>query len=601
MKKIKRALLTTNNLKHLFETHWYQQIVDEVESTQIQAELCFEGKEAFTEKELLKLCKKKLYLEAAERFINTTLYDEDDEPIIPLLWAIKHNEVELTLSLLALGECVNQSSDDRSSYPLTVAMQLSDKTIFNLLLLHPEIDVNVSGTSQPPDNDIMQFFSIYDKGKALIPCVLLLVLEYQSIYSYLNIDWNMHYGSDEFPLMYFFYKKYDFQSMNRLVDLGAEVNPETSLYIDEHRTLVLEAIDDYYISKSDKNIARLKWFAKYSVILDAEDFGGGSLYEYLIRSEPADEQLIEIFKLGKIKAFYDEVAKNEKELEIIQREDVQSALQSTCWFDENHRDYRFDINVSLTSDLIRTRKACFNEHVRDVSYIRKNHKHWIAIEYQDRPYPITVEVKNELLSSMSHHYMDREGDINFETATPYQVIYLFIKYPSKIYQLIENIANNKDYKIFKSIDKKPIISLSDYYYMYELIKSGYLKLDGRAKCDILFLLSDVYNIYDDLSLYDLFSLNSINDTLSINSKFNEKSSISIVKSDYLYDEGNYFYDVIYNHSENIDILYRGKYEDAIIYLFNNIDKSPYFKHCNMCGEIGFIPDMAYGETHNECM
>lgn len=599
MKKIKRALLATDNLKQLFETHWYQKTVDEVLSTQIQAELCFEEQSILTENELLKLCKKKLHSEAAKKFINTTLYDEDDEPIIPLLWAIERNDLELTFCLLALGVNVNQSNDDWSRYPLTVAMQLSDNTIFNLLLLHPAIDVNVSGAYQSPDNDIMEFCGIYSEGEPLIPCTILLSFEYQSCYSWINIDWNMNYGNDERPLMYLFFESYDFQSMSRLVEFGAEVNPDICQYFDEYRSLLLEAIDRYYSSKTDRNIERVKWFAKYSAILEAEDYEGGSLYEYLIREQPIDKLLIEIFKLGKIKAFYDEAEENEKAFETAQQEDIQNALQSTCLFDDNHRDYRFNVNISLLSDLIRTRNACFNENVRDVSYIRKNHKHWIAIEYQDRPYPVTVEVKNEIFSSMSTH--NRGEEIKFETATPYQIIYLFMKSSLDIYQLIENIANNKDYEIFKRIDKKPIISLSDYYHMYELIKSGHLKLDDKAKCDIQYLLSNVYNIYKELSLYDLFSLHSINDLFLINTKLNEQSSISIVKSDCLYDEDNYFYDLIYHHEGEADILHRGKYNDVILYFFNEIEKSPFFKLCDMCGEIGFIPDMVYGETHNECM
>lgn len=599
MKKIKRALLTTNNLKHLFETQWYQQIVDEVVSTQIQEELYFEDEEAFTEKELLKLCKKKLHLEAAKEFINTTLYDEDDEPIIPLHWAIEHNELELTVSLLALGEDVNQSNDDWSSYPLTVAMQLSDKTIFNLLLLHPEIDVNVSGTSQLPNNDIMQFFGIYDEGRALIPCVLLLALEYQPIYSYLNIDWNMYYGSDEYPLIYFFYKKYDFHSMNRLVDLGAEVNPDTSLCIGEQRTLLLEAVDDYYTSKSDKNITRLKWFAKYSVILDAKDFEGGSLYEYLIRNEPVDEQLIDIFKLGTIKAFYDEAEANERLFEITQQEDIKNTLQSTCLFDENQQDYRFDINVSLLSDLIRTRNACFNENVRDVSYIRKNNKHWIAIEYQDKPYPSVIEIGNEILSMMDVY--NQAGKIEFAKATPYQIIYLFIKSPSIAYQVIENLANNSDYKVFKKIDNRPIISLDDYYHIYQLVKNGHVHFDRKIESDIKVLLNNVYDIYSDQGLNKLLMLDSPKGLFDNNLKINEQPEMAIVKSDCLYDEDNYFYDVIYNHEGKADILYRGRYDDVIPYFFNEIEKSPFFKACDMCGKLGFIPDMAYGETHNECM
>ncbi|WP_318455217.1 hypothetical protein [Photobacterium leiognathi] len=600
MNKIKRALLTTNNLKHLFETHWYKQIVDEVVSTQIQEELYFEDEEAFTEKELLKLCKKKLHLEAAKRFINNTLYDEDDEPIIPLHWAIEHNELELTVSLLALGEDVNQSNDDWSSYPLTVAMQLSDKTIFNLLLLHPEIDVNVSGTSQLPNNDIMQFFGIYDEGRALIPCAILLSADYQSCYSYLDIDWDLRYGrNEELPLMNFFYEKNDLQAMSRLVELGAEVNPEMSLQGGDHETLLLDAIRSYFSPKSDKNTNRLKWFAKYSVILDAEDHEGGALYEYLLREQPVDEQLIEIFKLGKIKAFYDEAEANERSFEITQQEDIKNTLQSTCLFDENQQDYRFDINVSLLSDLIRTRNACFNENVRDVSYIRKNNKHWIAIEYQDKPYPSVIEIGNEILSMMDVY--NKAGKIEFAKATPYQIIYLFIKSPSTAYQVIENVANNSDYKVFKKIDNHAIISLDDYYHVYQLVKNGHVHFDRKIESDIKALLNNVYDIYSDLVLNKLLMLDSPKGLFDNNIKINDQPEMAIVKSDCLYDEDNYFYDVIYNHEGKADILYRGRYDDVIPYFFNEIEKSPFFKACDMCGKLGFIPDMAYGETHNECM
>ena len=351
MKKIKRALLATDNLKQLFETHchWYQKTVDEVLSTQIQAELCFEEQSILTENELLKLCKKKLHSEAAKKFIDTTLYDEDDEPIIPLLWAIERNDLELTICLLALGVNVNQSNDDWSRYPLTVAMQLSDNTIFNLLLLHPAIDVNISGAYQSTDSDIMEFCGIYSEGEPLIPCTILLSLEYQACYLWINIDWNMNYGNDERPLMYLFFESYDFQSMSRLVEFGAEVNPDICQYFDEYRSLLLEAIDRYYSSKTDRNIERVKWFAKYSAILEAEDYEGGSLYEYLIREQPIDEQLIEIFKLGKIKAFYDQAEENEKEFEITQQKDIESILQSTHLFDGNHQNYHFDVNVSQIS------------------------------------------------------------------------------------------------------------------------------------------------------------------------------------------------------------------------------------------------------------
>ena len=90
---------------------------------------------------------------------------------------------------------------------------------------------------------------------------------------------------------------------------------------------------------------------------------------------------------------------------------------------------------------------------------------------------------------MSTH--NRGEEIKFETATPYQVIYLFMKSSLDIYQLMENIANNKDCEIFKRIDKRPIISLDDYYHVYQLIKNGYIRLDSKIESDIKSLLNNL--------------------------------------------------------------------------------------------------------------
>lgn len=486
MKKINinRELFATHNLSHLFESNWYQKNVDEFLYSQCQNELFFDDEGKVTESEIIKLCKRKNYVEAAKKFKNSMLYDEEDEVIIPLHWAIEHDELELTFYLLALGEDVNGIDNYHDKYPITLAMQLKDLTIFNLLLLQPKINIYVRGAYEIENYVVHDIYGSKDYELLTVPSALLLTSQYHYCHQYLNIDWNKVKGCDDVPLMFFFADGYNIKAMSMMVAFGAEVNPILPDCYDGPRLLnyLLRKQRDY---PSNDNIKVIEWYGKFTSILSDSDWEEiSTISDEIIIDSP---EFIDDFGIGFYKEIKEELEDIKGEFDAFQRVLLSNPHRNVPY--ENKPYYQAkDIKVSLFDDLKESYKVEFRENVIDFVYERIDCRHWFSVFYKNRPYPISYEFDKELINRVRYDGME------LLTSTSYQSLFLFMKMRVGFYLNIEEVFNIDNHFIFNVVDDNFIFTWQEYELLCLMLNYQDLYIGSDVVLEFLKLFDSI-NVY----------------------------------------------------------------------------------------------------------
>ncbi|WP_157097545.1 hypothetical protein [Photobacterium sp. J15] len=371
-----RNKLKTHQLPELFKKKWFEKELHNWKNNAPQPSLFDEVTiEGVLEENLAALIRKGEHFTAAKLLQSYDMYNDVDEKIMPLHWAVMNDSIELVMALLALGEDINQQDYEDELHVLPLAMMYCGEEMFNFLLLHPGINVHHEGKFIKEDAEIMQFFGDYDVHNYIYPALRLLKPEYHACHQYLNINWDVDYKPKYSPLMVYAFENYDFETMNMLVAKGADINPciDEDYYFGPN--LINFALSKYRDKPNNKNMQGIQWFAKFTKLLASESSEFTSLAEEVVDwddDKVKNELGVKYFE--ELRKEYEEL---EKEFERFERQ--LKAEYSLVQLNSYSSDYPERVEVSILNDLFREKRVIPVSNIWDVKFSRVRDKLWVAV------------------------------------------------------------------------------------------------------------------------------------------------------------------------------------------------------------------------------
>ena len=222
---IKPSTLNTANLSTLLREQWFATTLAAFQAAAAKLNLTSDGlnlsieeidvsSASAVQRTVKRLVRNKDYLLAAHILTE----NEDVLAQSALAYAIALNNINLLMALLAQGQNVNQKcyqelNPSAYDYPLTLAMAAKQDPLFNLLLLHPQIDAMYEQVQATPETG-----DVYVR-----PSLRLFSPAYRDVLPYLNLDLNRHYASLNGSLFNHAVTHNDIPLMTLLHALGADI------------------------------------------------------------------------------------------------------------------------------------------------------------------------------------------------------------------------------------------------------------------------------------------------------------------------------------------------------------------------------------------
>ena len=287
--RINTSIFETHRFHEAFGSDWLNSTLQKLKKKNPQIELSFNDIPDYEES-----LKNGEYFQVACAVLHSDELSGDEKS---LNYAIEIGDCNLILMLFSLNDDLINSRY-RNNY-LSRAMYYNKERVFNLLLLHKDIDIHaeLSDDNIIDDDDmdgsvleVKRFFGHVSHNVDYYPLLWLQKSKYHEVHKYLNINWDDTTIGNR-PLIVHAYQMNDFKMMDRLVYLGASMNPKFGDYDED--SLLQMAIEDW---KEDKTATHqgLEWFAKYSNFLHEDNLGGCDcdLYAWLEYEEDNPHKIV---------------------------------------------------------------------------------------------------------------------------------------------------------------------------------------------------------------------------------------------------------------------------------------------------------------------
>ncbi|EHK0749311.1 hypothetical protein [Vibrio parahaemolyticus] len=472
MKKITKQTLRISNLPKLFEDNWFEKTWDKVEPEleiyRTKRPLVKFENENSQHTYIQNALEEGDYIGAAY-IIN---YASDIFNQSPMVYAMRFDDPSLLFALFLFRNDVNgqyyKDIDSDEWYSLLrVAYENDSKALFNLILLHPLLNLNTCEWTENEDSEISVFLGQGYQYDYFYPAFVLLDPKYSPILPYLNIDFDYEYDGEQ-TLFLLASEKQDFARMTELYKQGANILPESY----DWGCPLSKAIAEYKRKGESK---LLDWYADiYRPLLDKEpDVGGGllQLMEPGISDDLREKFGLWAWPLNHIEPKFDEskVAKHLYRVFAPIMEPVfDNISRSNCFLIDDFEKYSDSGNdeaypngnsqfvrqkalqpVSIYSDFERIYKIAFNQEIEDIRIgvvgrsieVYLNRKHWdeerFLIPEKESMYILGYE------SNKDFQYVD------LANITEYQLMHLLINSQlDDILELHHYIKDNYDISIF---------------------------------------------------------------------------------------------------------------------------------------------------------
>lgn len=287
VRKLSKQKLHLSNLPKLFQEQWFenevytwQPDIDKVIQRGVKRDY---SDDQFLHEFVVQALKDRQYIVAA--YVINERFDIFGQS--PMAYAMSLNDPSLLFVLLALGNDVNgqyykdiDDVDDHYSL-LRLAYENGSEPLFNLLLLHPSINLNRTEWSISDLSEISVFLGQGYQYDYFYPALILLDEKYQQIWPYLSIDVNHEYENGN-TLFLVASEQEDYQRMTRLYQLGANIHPDSYNW----GSPLFQGLSEY----ERKGKSRLlDWYANIyePLIYQDPDVGGGLLG--LLEPDVSDE------------------------------------------------------------------------------------------------------------------------------------------------------------------------------------------------------------------------------------------------------------------------------------------------------------------------
>lgn len=455
------TLLKTNNLSDLIQTNWYA-----TESARWQAEAEKFDAESYkaakqltwqqTVRNVEALLEEHAYIEAA-----ICLQIGCGAERTPLIAAIQFDDVNLVMACLALGNKVNESVWAEDRFPLTEAMIINNVDIFNLLLLVPNINVNVEAEVEGEFDDISQFLGMGQQFEYYRPVETVLSAAYSPILASLNINTEKRYGPQRVPLMVHAYLHNNIRLMNWLVFCGAEINPYLDGYSGAGPNLLNLALFDYLTYKDERHAQLLQWFSRFAKLLTAPSELSPSLLVDLIDSADHDApELADWFNLQPVLEskldFEEEVTVLTEKCEQLQEQLSEEQQKITALARTPRHKQKSSPEelrtVSLLEELQRVHRVVVNELLEDISVQVSETAIWFGFAYDGDL--VCIEVQSPGVDEI-HELVSAQELLGY---SEFQLIFYFLSLPERFWFKLSLMAEQQGIYPFQSIDGNYLVS-----------------------------------------------------------------------------------------------------------------------------------------------
>ncbi|KFZ36343.1 hypothetical protein HR45_16940 [Shewanella mangrovi] len=438
MQRIDASMLATHQLPVLFKENWLQKKVQEIQSVLVTfAHNAGDVDHICSEDDILALCRDREFFSAAKLLIDgVSIYRSSstygEYQLSPLMWAVEQSQLELMIVLMAMGERVNVFDSEGLHCPLSLACACGFDEVFNLLLLHPDIDVNVQGWAELEEADIRAFLD-ENTHQSMLPAMRLCRPEYVPVMQFLRVDTETTYGEDGHTLMVVACLNNDYQTMNQLLALGANINPSFDNG-ESGPNLLSWVLYQYNSYPNEKNLLRVKWFGRLTKILDEESWDNGLLAHEIIASDGISQEF-------GVLALKNLIAENNEQIEQLKYE---LECESTQHFLANGQESNKLVDVSLLDDLVRVSKVRFLPHISDIRFSRQGSEfaEFAVYTYENR-FPASFKVQ---LSELQKH---SAFDTPLAYCTSFQTLYWFFMAPTIVFEVIASFAQIQCIELFE--------------------------------------------------------------------------------------------------------------------------------------------------------
>ncbi len=595
MQHINASMLATHQLPVLFKTKWLEQQIQacqkQIQETEKHA---FDESQDFNEDDVLNLCHEGDFISAAHLLVNNVSISRDsyldyEYELSPLLWAVEQKQLQLMLVLIAMGEDVNRS-DSLSFYsPLVLADAMSFVKGFNLLILHPDINVNVEGNPEFDFADIRQFLG-EETHDTKLPVLRLCNYEYLPVLKFLSINTEVAYGNEGLTAFVYACKSYDYEKMNQLVLLGADINPE---FNSDYGNNLLNWVVGRYL---ENNFSRLKWFGRFTKILDSDCEDAFDMADFIASLKP---EVSRLFGVSSVINF-----KNERSEEYEELKDDFCMLKSDLdkVFAKYHSsEFNSSLNdLSLMGDLIRTERVRPYHDIADFRVSRRGYEQLeFAVYTTQQTYPKVFSLPIKIISK----YFD--DDVLF-IGTPLQVLYSFVNAPRELFDVLEAAASMSSIRIFDEIDGVGVLSKEIGYFLEELINSNVFCVGDDIQTAFMHLAS-----YQRNALLAMFESGfkmcplefETQPKSEISGRVTGKTEIMLSSTPLMGvgTEGREVY-LYQRRDDKLTLIFSGEFKKVFSFIEDHFRHgSPLFGYCDVCGDFNLRANLAYGECCNECM
>jgi hypothetical protein len=526
---------------------------------------------------------------AASALVLTSTWDEEDTR--PIKVAIELDSPELVLAIMGF-EGLSQCSEDNY---LAIAVAHNNRAIFNLLLLHPDVNVNDGYEFDREDRDIAEFFGNYKWYDYFSPLIWLIEDQYSFLYPHLNIDWDEavtdHNGS---PLLVHFYNKRDFDSMGRLADLKVDINPEVG---EANTCLFHKVLNDFCDNKPDSQLGA-KWYAMQTDHVTQDELST-LLFEFYEFNEPSSS-VYEHFPFFQITTLKNELSELTDKLEALTDEfDAidklinQHSVRGNRW-----RQREPSEGTSIIEDLLRLNIVKLEEGVIDIQFAITDMGIEFGVLYERQVYLSWI--------LLPHVVIDKVVSIDLDLLhhmTIFQRQAALLSCSPSLYLALNIIAEDQGLPLFRSIKGHRVVSIQRQTIISDIWASGVNDKDDFF--DRLCLELDEYDSLRSLLsglnvLKSLFSYDDLKELreyrhggykpepkLSIELARGDQSRVILVHCDI---EGEM---VSFSHAiEDVTLI-----DDWAEILF----REPIAIACKQCQAVGFRHSFAYEEECMECI
>jgi hypothetical protein len=398
----------------------------------------------------------KEYVSAAQSLIEQC-ERQCDEPG-PFEIAMAEGNTHLVVALLAQ---TNLAAYGFENNLLAMAVAYNRRAIFNLLLLHPDIQIQCSYEVDREAREVAEFCGIWDWCAHYCPHMWLMEAQYEPLYPVLNIDWQFPIdGNTGSPLLVHLYREGNFGAMNRLVAIGADINPPLDEG-DQSERLIHLALENWKDNKPETQLG-LKWFARYMSFLNDASFDADVLTDLLSIENP---QIVELFKLNAIAYIEDDMA--EKRELFSDSEDDSAEFKRVLYMPLPYSPRHQHQACSLADDLLRLRLVELVAEVEDLQFSITDTGIKFDIYYQHNSSPQSVLLPTRVLEILKF-----SSPLPIAAMTSFQCQMWLLTCPTELYLWLNVLAKDAGKPIFSMIKGHPICDIERQLKLSDILATG---------------------------------------------------------------------------------------------------------------------------------